>query len=305
MLFVIGNPGRLIDLQWFAEESLEGLSVGEPAAPEPPAPAPAPGPAAPAAPAAPAPGPGKPTPAAIKKAYYEHTTPDGRLHSFADKPALDEAMKSSFMSQQDYSKKTEQIAKQVATLRAREAEVEKSAASNKEVGEKYAGFKKFYEAKPDAYARLQQAVETPPSPDEAYSQLTSMMDGRFSEFKEMLQPFNDFMAQQAYEKNQDSVFSSLGEEMPDMDRAEVEELMTTLAGDEVGLARAMAQALQFRKGLPAGSPEEQRRIAELATKKKNGRMLTGGAPPPAEANYANFEEAKRAALADAQAAGQL
>ncbi len=304
MTYVTGNPGRLMDLQWFAEEPLEGPPAGPPAAPEPPAPAPAPGPAAPAAPAAPAPGPGKPTPAAVK-AFYEHTTPDGRLHSFADKTALDEAMKSSFMSQQDYSKKTKALATQVGTLRAREAEVEKSAASNKEIGEKYSGFKKFYESKPDAYARLQQAVETPPSPDESFAQLTSMIEEKFKGFEEKLTPFNDYMAQQAFEKNQNSVFDTLGEEMPDMDRTEVEGLMTTLAGDEVGLARAMAQALQFRKGLPAGSPEEQRRIAELATKKKNGRMLTGGNPPPADVGYANIEEAKRAALANAKAAGQL
>ena len=74
----------------------------------------------------------------------------------------------------------------------------------------------------------------------------------------------------------------------DVDRAEVEELMQTLAGDNVGLARAMAHALQHRKSLQPSSPEEQQRIAEIAASKRNGRMIPGGAPPAGKVHSAGY-----------------
>ena len=305
MSYVTGNPGRLIDLQWFAEEPLEGLPAGEPAAPEPPAPASAPGPALPPgkAPTAPAPGPGKP--AAAKKMFHTFISPDGRAHEFESPEALNEAMKSSFMSQKSYSKKTADLATQISKIRAREAELEKTAGSQKEMAEKFKGFKQFMESRPDTFQRFAQEVRTPPSPEESYSQLTSLLDERFKGFEEKLAPFNDFMAQQAFDRDQNSVFETLSGEMPDMDRAEVEELMQTLAGDNVGLTRAMAHALQYRKGLQPGSPEEQQRLAEIAASKRNGRMIPGGSPPAAKVRFKDNEEAKRQGLLDAQAQGLL
>lgn len=314
MSYESGNPGRLFEdvhLQWFAETPLAGPPAGQPAPSEPPASAPVSGEPSPPAsapkvkePAAPTPGKGKL--AAAKKSFYEHVAPDGRIHKFETPDALTEHMNKSFMSQKDYSKKTEDLARQNARIRQRETEFEATAKSQKEMGEKYSGFKKFIESNPGYYEELQQRMQLPPSPDDAYSRVMSEVKEMFDGFKKELAPFTDHVEQQKFDDARNSVFEELKGEFPDLNKEELEDYMGNLAGDTVAFNRAMVYSMLHQQGLQQGSPEQQQRVAEAAAAaKRNGRMLPAGSPPPAARNFASNEEAKQQGLADAHAQGQL
>lgn len=307
---LLGTQLAAVHLQWFQEIALDGPPPGEPGPPEPPAPAPGPGPSKPVAGAKspagkkpPAPAPGKGKPAAAKKFYHEHIAPDGRKHTFADAKALNDALSQSFMSQSDYSKKSKVNADYATRLKQREKELETLSESLKKQGEKYASFEKASRTHKPAFDTFSEAILTPPSADGTYDRIMSAMDEKFKGFEEKLTPLSDFKEQQQFDSGRDEVFASLLEELPEMNREEVEQLMDTSAGDPLTLTRMFAYAAAHIKTLQPGSPEQQRSVASAAAAKKKGHLLAGPTATPPDVEYVNIEEARQAGLTDARAQG--
>lgn len=278
--------------------------TGQPGPSEPPAAAPAKGQSSPAKgkkPAAPPPGKGQP--AAPAEPFYWTLGPDGRRHEFADRKELDEHFKKALNFQSDYSKKTEEAARYAERLRSREQELENQAKSLKELRERYNSFEKASKSHPDAFKSFADRIMGPPSGDETFSSLKSLLDERLSPLEKKLE---DIFSERDFNREQDTVFTKLAEEFPDLDRAGVEDFMGTLVNDPLAMTRAMVHALQYRKTLQEGSPEQQQRVAEAAAAaKRNGRMLPGGSPPAGERSFNTLEEAKQAALADARSQGEI
>ena len=127
--------------------------------------------------------------------------------------------------------------------------------------------------------------------------------GLFENFEKKLAPLNDFQQQSEFNSGRDEVFTALLEEMPDMNREEVERLMETSADDPLTLTRMFGYAAAHMRTLQPGSPEQQRSVAEAAAAKKKGRLLAGPTAAPGEVEYVNIEEARQAGLTDARAEG--
>lgn len=283
------------------EIPVDGPPPGQSAPSEPPAPAPGKGQSAPpkaTKPPAQAPGKGKP---AAPSHFHKWVGPDGREHTFADQKELNEFLTKSHMFQSDYSRKSEENKRMAERIRQREKELEKQAEEFKKTREQFASFDKARSTHPDAFKKFADSILAPPSPDESYNQIMSALDERFKPLEERL---NDLFSERQFNEEQEKIFSSLSEEFPDLNRGEVEEFMSSLVNDPIAMTRAMVHAMQHRKSLQSGSPEQEQLAAEAAAAaKRNGRMLPGGAPSPAEVEYASVEEARRAGINDARAQG--
>lgn len=235
--------------------------------------------------------------------FHKWVGPDGREHTFADQKALDEFLNKSHMFQADYTRKTQDHTRAMEALQRQRQELETHAKSLKELRERYQSFEKASKTHPDAFKQFADRILAPASADESFSQITSLLDERLSPLEQKL---DDLFAEREFNSEQDNVFTRLTEEFPELDRRAVEDFMGNLVNDPLEMTRAMVHALQYRKSLQEGSPEQQQRAAEAAAAaRRNGRMLPGGAPPSTEREFGSIKEAHEAARADALAQGEI
>jgi hypothetical protein len=205
------------------------------------------------------------------------------------------------MFQSDYSRKSAENKRLSEQLQTRLKEIEKQSEQIAKAREQFSSFEKARQTHPDAFKRFADSILAPPSPDESFSRIESMLEERFKPLEERL---NDLFAEKEFNAEQEKIFAALSEEFPDLNRDEVEEFMSSLVNDPTAMTRAMVHSMLYRKGLQQGSPEQEQLAAEAAAAaKRNGRMLPGGKPQVAEASYGSVEEARRAAKEAAQAQG--
>jgi len=226
-------------------------------------------------------------------AFYEYENPNGEKTSYKDADALTEAFGKSFMMQKDYTNKTTALREQSERVSAREKGLEKEAEDLKKLAAQYNKFKNFMTARPDSYAKFKQMVESPPTPEEAFSRSRGYVDDQLKEIRDMLEESKKYRADQEFETQKQELYGKLKSKYSDFDSAEVEKVLGGLTDDPEAL---LEMAYYSRRGR-LDPVEMERRAAEAAEKKRlepAGALPSSGKPVKSK-EYASIADARRAA----------
>lgn len=253
---------------------------------------------------APVAGQGAPAPAqgqATEAPYFSFRYDDGKEEVYQTPEELAKAWKDSHLRRQDYTKKTQEIARYRESLTAKEKEF---AEKEKTLAEKEAQAKKldnFLRTRPDVYRELMTRMQQPPSADVAVERATQYADEKYSTLEQQIKEVQEWKKAQEEDRELQSVFGKMKEQYPDFDENIIRDSLSGLTERGIeGLAEALYHAHRGKN-----SPiETEKKVLENIKNKQAARVMPGGpsAPSPRTAP-ASLEEALENAQADVRHRG--
>jgi len=218
--------------------------------------------------------------------------------TFKTREELESAWKDSHFRQEDYTRKSQANAQLRKHFENKMKELEKREKDFQEKGKQYETYDTFLKNRPDVYNQLQQLLNRPPNAEVAYQRAESLVNDKTGELEKRLGEFEDWKRQQEVEREKQDVFSKLSQELPDFDPNGIEE---RLSGLQDANFEALARLI-YHAGKGEQSPLKVEQEITNKLKQKGGVKTPPpqGSPPSNERKFNSIEEARNAALRDAQ-----
>ena len=220
-----------------------------------------------------------------------HVGPDGT--KYTSKEELAKAFNEHFLRRDDYSRKTQTLARERDEFLQRQKDFDQRYKDFTQKEKDWEIKDRFLKENPGVFEELNSRMKIGKSPQEFTANIESLIDEKYGP---KLKEFEDWKEQQERERELNSVFDEFGGKYEDFDRDAIRRAMEEFGdGGMSGLVEMIYHALRG-KALPAA----EKAAANLQTKK--GAKLspgTGSTPPPKGKQYKTIEEAKQAALEDA------
>jgi len=217
---------------------------------------------------------------------------------FNTREDLERAWKDSYQRRDDYTRKTQAVAQLRKTYEQRQKEFEQRQKEFEEKQKEYEKYDRMLQTRPDVYQKLRQALNQPPDANVAFQRAESLVNDKTGELEQRLKEFEEWKQQQELEREKQNVFQQLSQELPDFNPETIEERLARLQNASFGdLARLLYHADRGEK-----SPLQVEQEITDKLKKKGGVKTASpqGGKPPEGQGFKSLDEARHAALRDAQ-----
>jgi len=251
--------------------------------------------------ATPEPGQVEVPPVAGGEAYFGYTYPDGKVDNYATKEDLTKAWRDSHLRQSDYTRKTQDLAKERETHLKEIDDFKSQIKAFQELKSKYDGYDTFLTNRPDVRQALERQYSQT-SPDTVLDVSKKYTDDGKQELTDRLEKLEGMLQGQAEERELSGVFDSMEQKYGEnFDRTAVRESLEHLSnGDTLPLVEMLHYATLGRQN----AVEFQERMAESAKTKKQAAMVPPGTPvPPVEETFDGVNDARQQAMKDAGIGG--
>lgn len=228
--------------------------------------------------------------------FHEWDHPSGEKVTFSTPDELNEALKSSYFRQQDYTRKTQSIAEQKKQIEKERADFQEQMKMFQQSKKQYDEWDNLLKQRPQIYQQLQNLARSPANPGEIYDRSVGYVDEKTKAFEEKVKQFEDYIKEQKSEKERNSIIEQLTGKYEDFDRQSVEEALAALR--DGGLPALYEMGYYARKGRSLTPSEVEKNVTQKLRKKQSAGLQKPGQPPSNGKQYANVKEARAAAMRD-------
>jgi|TARA_Y100000310_G_C20700115_1_gene828973 hypothetical protein len=180
------------------------------------------------------------------------------------------------MMQKDYTRKTQDIARQRQSYENLTREAKEALKKAQEKASEFNDWDAFITERPDLYEQLRAAKANPPDANTAFQKAQKYSDDKTGELAEKMEKFERYMADQERERELNTAYEFLGSKYDNVDRDAVQKVMEEMSSG--GLNSILDTAYQALMGR-SGPAEVEQKVAEAQAAKNGARLMSprGGA----------------------------
>jgi hypothetical protein len=229
-----------------------------------------------------------------QESWLDLTDESGQKKSFRSKDDFLKEFKNMGMLRSDYTRKTQEFARQREDWEKSRAETDKA---HKEASARFEKYNQFLKGRPDIYRQLEAAMKKGLSTDDATEVARTYADEKYSELNKKLEELQNWKSERERNEEKRRLYDSFKSRFEDFNEESVEEGLKTLSSsDPEAILELLYHASKGRN--PPNPLEMQRKIVEGIEAKKGARVLPGGPSAKPMTDYRSFDEAEEAALRD-------
>lgn len=229
--------------------------------------------------------------------YFEFTPPGGKPEVYATRDDLSKAYKESYLRQSDYTRKSQEVAKQRQEHEKASKEFQEQQKAFLQTKQKYDKWDEMLKSRPQVARQLMQLGQAPAAPGEVFERAQSYADEKYKALEEKLSAIEKEREAERFQRELDGAMTNLSGEFKDFDRDAVTGLLNEVSnGDTSTLLRHLYFA---HKGSQRPVEAEKKVLDGIEKKRQAGILPSSKASPPSNGKAPkSIREAKEKMLAE-------